>query len=504
MRLALDDNDGSLTDQIIETVDTPIVILGPNGSIKRFNPASQKLTGYASDEVLGRKVWEFLIIDEEIDGVRAVFEKTRGEDTPTHFTNYWKRKDGQHRLLEWSNKTIHDRSGKVSYVLATGVDITDAQATKLQLSETQAYLMSIIDASPIAIITINERGELQSFNRQAEECFGYKAAEVLGENVKLLMPEPDQSRHDQYMGQYMETGEKRIMERARSVLAKRRNGEQFPAMLHVSEFKDGQPTFVGFIEDITDQKMTERRLKETQFQLQHAGRVGAMGEIATSIAHELNQPLTAAASFAGAVSLKLKKAEYAGCEDAIELLDDVVSEIRRASEIIRQMREFIRNRKTAKSLHNVNQVVQEAATISLIGAESEGVKLETSLDDDLGELQLDRIQIQQVLVNLIRNAVDAMKDCDEKRLKISTAKRVGFVEITVEDTGAGISDEMKERLFEPFATNKEGGVGIGLSISKAIIDAHQGEIFANIRDSPGTVFTVKLPEGAYDEARNHR
>lgn len=500
MKLELDDVDGSLTDQVIETVDMPVVILGPNGSIKRFNPASEQLTGYAVDEVLGRKVWDFLVIDKDINTVKSVFEKTRGADTPTHYTNHWKTRSKGNRLLKWSNKTIRYRDGRVAYILATGIDITDSQATEFQLSETKAYLRSIIDASPIAIITINESGLIQSFSREAEKCFGYNEPDILGKNINLLMPGPDHAQHDQYLRRYLETGEKRIIGRARAVFAKRQNGEIFPVMLNVSEFQDGERIFVGFIEDLTHQRDTERRLEETQHQLQHAGRIGAMGEIAASIAHELNQPLTAAASLAGAVSLSLKKAECPACADAIEMLDDVVSEIRRASEIIRQMRDFIRKRKTAKSLHSVNKVVQEAATIALIGGKTSGVVLEANLDDNVGELKIDRVQIQQVIVNLVRNALDAMRNSDKKQLTISTITSGDFVEIKIADTGAGIPEKMKSRLFEPFATSKADGIGIGLSISKSIIDAHQGEIFANSKESTGCVFTVKLPRGAYDEA----
>lgn len=504
MRPELKDIDGSLTQKVIETVDTPIVILGADGNIVRFNPACERLTGYSADESIGRKVWDFLIVEEERGAVKSVFEKTREENTPTHFTNYWTTKEGHRKRIEWSNTTIRDERGDVAYILATGIDITDQVSNEFALAETQAYSRSIIDACPVAVITINEQGLIQSFSAEAEHCFGYREDEAIGRNVNILMPDPDHSQHDQYLKHYLETGEKKIIGRARPVFAERKNGEKFPAMLHISEFKDGVRIFVGFVEDLSHQRMTERRLEETQFQLQHAGRIGAMGEIATSIAHELNQPLTAAASLAGAVSLNLKKTDYPETKAAIELLDDVVREIRRASEIIRQMRDFIRKRKTERSLHRVNKIVEEATAIALIGAESAGIKLETDLQAGLGELQIDGVQIQQVLVNLIRNAVDAMQETTEKRLKISTSRIGGFVEISVDDTGPGITDDMMKRLFEPFATSKENGMGIGLSISKAIIDAHQGKINANNRESGGCVFTIKLPEGAYDEAAKRR
>lgn len=490
--------DGSLEDEILKTVDTPVVILDRSGAIVRFNEACERLTGYAASEVIGGKVWDFLIIEEEIEAVREVFDKTHGGSAPTHFTNYWKTKDGRRRLIEWSNKLLTDEDENIIYILATGIDITESKSRAEALSKSRAFLRSIIDASPVAVITINEKGMILTFSQKAENTFGYKEAEVVNKNIRMLMPEPDKSRHDEYLNQYLKTGKRRIIGRARQVNAIRRSGEIFPAILHITEFSDGSRVFVGFVEDITDQAAIERRLKETQLQLQHAGRVGEMGEMATSIAHELNQPLTASASLAGAVGLMLKKVEFPQRDEAFALLDDAVSEIRRASEIIRQMRDFVRKRKTERGLHDVNRVVEEASAIALIGAEAEGIKVNTEFNDGIGEALLDRTQIQQVVTNLIRNAVDAMRTAPDKRLTISTSRYNGLIEVKVADTGHGIPAEVKSRLFEPFVTSKDDGIGVGLSISKSIIDAHQGELFAIDNKPSGSVFIFRLSPGVHD------
>lgn len=359
--------------------------------------------------------------------------------------------------------------------------------------ENERFLRSVINASPNAVITINESGRILIFSRAAQTMFGYSEEEVLSKNVNVLMPEPDHSLHDAYMRRYTETGKATVIGQARPVSARRKNGEVFPAVLHITEFNEDERIFVGFIEDVTRQKSTERRLEDTQLQLQHAGRIGAMGEIATSIAHELNQPLTAAASLAGAASLTLKKSSFDGKDDALALIDDTVSEIRRASGVIRQMRDFLRNRETERAAHPVNRIVEESCLIALIGAETEGVMVTSALAEDAGTAMVDRIQMQQVIVNLIRNAVDAMQETRNKHLTIATEKTGEFVEIRIADTGSGISDEMKKRLFEPFATTKEDGMGIGLSISKSIVDAHKGEIYALDNTPTGTVFVVRLP-----------
>ncbi len=495
----------ALARAIMATSEAPIVVLSQNGEIIEFNQACETITGYAASEAVGRKVWDFLLLPDEIDDVRAVFEKTRSDGLPTHFTNSWRTKTGGSRLIEWTNTSIDDNNGGVACVLATGIDVTDVKRHEQALHESKAFLQSIINASPVAVVTINNSGEVITFSRAAERTFGYSEEEIRGRNIRLVMPEPDRSQHDQYMKDYRETGCVRIIGSARETRALRKNGETFPAILHVSEFVNCEQIFVGFIEDIADRRATESRLAETQSQLQHTGRLAAMGEIAASIAHELNQPLTAAASLAGAVSLELRKHDARDYGEVGEMLDDVVSEVRRASEIIRQMRDFIRKRKTAKSLHNINAVIEDAAAIALLGVETSGVRVLRRFDENLGEALLDRIQLQQVVINLIRNAIDAMENVPFRELTISTDRRDDLIEIKVADTGCGIMPDLADRLFDPFVTTKDDGMGIGLSISKSIIEAHGGRISAEPNTPRGSVFIIRVPiAGNLEATAGHR
>lgn len=489
------EGDSDFINEILNTVETLIVLLDIDGRILRFNHACEALTKFSEKEAVGQKVWDFLIIEEEIDAVRNVFTTTHSQSVPTHFTNYWKTKNGERRLLRWSNKMLRRSDGELLGVLATGVDITETIATEHDLSYTQAFLRSIIDASPVSVVTIDERGIILSFSKVAEETFGYSSSEILGQNVKILMPDPDRSRHDGYLKHYRDTGEKRIIGRARPIIALRKNGEKFPAMLYVSEFCKDDRVFVGFVEDVSEQEATKRHLSDTQLQLQHAGRVGAMGEIATSIAHELNQPLTAAASLIGAVSLRLKKTGSDDADIFIPLLNDAVAEIRRASDIIQQMREFVRKRKTAKSLHNLNKIIEDAGALASIGADADGIEIRWDMAENIGEIPLDRIQIQQVITNLVRNAIDALKGAPKRIITITSRRNNDFMEVSVADTGPGLHETVQDRLFDPFVSSKDDGLGVGLSISKSIIDAHQGKIFAINQESGGCVFTFTLPTG---------
>lgn len=496
---------GSATDEILETIDAPIVILNYSGEIVRFNRACERLTGFSVTEALGRKVWDILIPDDEIEGVKEIFERTRASRMPTHYTNSWKTKSGGIRLIEWSNRMLRNTHGELAYVLATGVDITETRARERELDDSRAFLRSIVDASPVAIVTIDEHGTISSFSRKAEEIFGYSEKEASGKDIQLMMPQMLRAAHEAGLRRFVDTGEQKTFGGKTTVTGLRRNGEEFPAVLHISEFSDGRRIIVGFVEDVSEMAATERRLAETKLQLQHAGRVGAMGEMATSIAHELNQPLTAAASLAGAVTLTLESAECRELhKEAIDLLNDAVSEILRASEIIRQMRDFIRKRRSEKSLNDVNKVVEEASTIALIGTESSGVNVVTEFGEDVGHANIDRIQIQQVVTNLIRNAIDAMRESSERRLVVSTRRADGMIEVRVEDTGCGVPDSIRKHLFEPFVTTKADGTGIGLAISKSIIDGHQGEIRTEGKNGPGSVFVVRVPAGGDGEPERRK
>ncbi len=480
-----------LAKAIFDIAEAPILLLELNGSILAFNHACETLTGYSASEVKGQKVWDVFIVEEELDSVERVFQETLHETTT--FTNYWRTKDGSNRLIEWSNGPVLGDDGKPTIVLATGIDVTEKNLNEEALSENKAFLRSIIDVSPEAVITINEDGAIISFSKQAQEMFGHKEADVLGKNISMMMPEPDKSKHDGYMKSYLRTGEAKIIGRARKVTALRKHGEEFPALLHVGEFTDGERIFVGFIEDITEKAQLESQLAESQFQLQHAGRMAAMGEVTAAVSHELNQPLTAAASLAGAAALTIRNEETKASTEALGLIEDTVCEIRRASQLIQQMRDFIRRGKANKTICDVNELVTEAMTIGLLGTAQDTLDIELSLSSSTGSANVDRIQIQQVITNLVRNAAEALEGTATGKIVLSTERTKESIFIRVADNGPGIRDDIKQRLFEPFVTSKEDGMGIGLSISKAIIDSHQGEILVEDNDPSGTLFVLRLP-----------
>jgi two-component system sensor kinase FixL len=358
-------------------------------------------------------------------------------------------------------------------------------------SATEAHLRSILTTVPDAMIIIDEDGIILSFSAAAEKMFGYSEDEVVGENVSMLMPSPDRERHDGYLQKYRSTGERKIIGIGRVTTARRRDGNSFPIELSIGEaFADGKRIFTGFIHDITQRQQVELRLQDLQSELAHVGRLSEMGTLASALAHELNQPLTAIANYSqGASDVLEGKPENEKLAMARDALREVASEAMRAGEIVRRMRDFLSHGGTKRAVENLPKLITEANALALVGSREHGIDVQVRFDPRAEEVVVDRIQIQQVLLNLIRNAIEAMLDSSMRSLKISThAEPTGFVTVMVEDTGSGISEAIAPQLFQPFVTSKQSGMGIGLSICRTIVEAHGGRIWCEPGRDAGTNF----------------
>jgi len=362
------------------------------------------------------------------------------------------------------------------------------------LPEREALLRAILETSPDGLITIDEYGTIQSFNPAAERMFGYDAVEVIGRNVSCLMPSPYREGHDGYLERFLRTGERRIIGIGREVLGQRKDGTIFPLELAVGEVKAaGRRLFAGFIKDVSARQQSEQRLQELQAELVHVARLSAMGEMASALAHELNQPLTAIINYAQtARGVVERRPGDAG--SLVSLLEKTVDQADRAGQIIRRLRQFIAKGETDRALENINMVVVEASALALVGIKGKGIAARRVLEEGLPPVLLDKIQIHQVITNLIRNSVDALDGAKLREIVIST-RLAGqdSIEIRVADTGPGLAPEVADRLFQPFVTTKPAGLGIGLSICRSIVDGHGGRIFASDNPDGGTIFHVRLP-----------
>lgn len=352
-------------------------------------------------------------------------------------------------------------------------------------------LTAILDTVPDAMIVIDQQGVMQRFSRTAERMFGYAADEVIGRNVKLLMPSPYREEHDGYLERYRRTGDRRIIGIGRLVVAQRKDGSTFPIELSVGEVEQrGGRLFTGFIRDLTERQENEQRLQELQTELIHISRVSALGEMSSALAHELNQPLSAIGNYLSGVRWMLASGRDVRLEVVDDALEKAVEQTLRAGDIIRRLRDFVSRGSTEKQVESVSKMVGEASALALVGAKELGVRISMSLDKRADAVLTDKVQAQQVLLNLVRNAIESMQETPLPRdLKISsTAQKGGLVRISVADTGSGLTPAVAERLFQPFNTSKAAGLGVGLSICRTIVESHGGRIWAEANPGGGTTF----------------
>ncbi len=366
--------------------------------------------------------------------------------------------------------------------------------TARDLRAREAHLRSVLDTVPDATIVIDEKGIMRSFNTAAERLFGHAEVAVVGQNVAMLMPSPFREGHDGYIARYLATGEKRIIGIDRVVTGQRKDGSTFPMKLEVGEVKSGDGRFfTGFISDLTERQATVRRLEELQSELARLSRLTAMGEMASTLAHEINQPLSAIANYLQGCGRLIQGIDHPNAAKVHDALAETTKQTLRAGQIIRQLREFVARGEMEKRSESINKLVEEASALALVGAREQGIKTVFHFDSEAGRVLVEKVQIQQVLLNLIRNAIEAMQGCGRKELLVMTALTDdGKVEVSVTDTGSGLAEDIVPRLFQPFVTTKPAGMGVGLSISKRIVEAHGGDMWAEANPEGGTRFRFTL------------
>ncbi len=371
-------------------------------------------------------------------------------------------------------------------------------------SERDALLRSIIETSPDGLVTIDEDGLILSFNPAAETMFGYRADEIIGVNVKVLMPSPYREEHDGYLERYLKTGERRIIGIGRDVMAERKNGDIFPIELAVGEISLADTKhFAGFIRDASARHAAERNVDELRNELLHVSRLSELGEMASALAHELNQPLTAIINYLEACRRLLERTDGSGREQSEGLMQKASEQAHRAGQIIQQLRKFVAKGETDHQFEKINTVVREAAELAAVGSRHQSINVTFDFSDDLPDVMIDRVQIQQVVMNLVRNSIEALAEADNRSLTLRTTRsKNASLKIDVIDTGPGLPKEIAERLFQPFLTTKAGGIGIGLSICKTIVDAHGGQLWTTPNPGGGTAFHITLPIDR-DETTSH-
>jgi two-component system sensor kinase FixL len=471
----------------------------------RMNERYCQIAGYDCAELMALPV-DDITHPDDLPRDRAERQALiAGEIDSTSTEKRYIRKDGSIVWVNVTRSAIRDAAGRPEFFVAVCEEITARKEAEARLTTGEAQYRAIFDSTVEAMAVIDAKGLIQSVNPSVERIFGYAPADLIGKNIRMLMPDSIASQHDDYLQRYRDTGRRAIIGIGREVLGRRSDGSLFPLDLSVAEWeREGETFFTGIMRDISARKSTEtalraseERLRLLQNEFAHLARVNDLGEMAAAIAHEINQPLTAIVNYLNTgLFCAVEGYSEDGFAETEQIMRDAAAQALRAGDIVRRLREFVGKGEGARTVEPADPLVDTSMALALIDARLRGILVERRSGAIDTEVEVDVIQIQQVLVNLLRNAVDALdsvgKD-DVRRLSVITTADADFVEIAVADNGPGIAPQLAGHLFEPFITTKAKGMGMGLSVCRRLIEAHGGTIHAESDPATGATFIVRLP-----------
>ncbi|WP_246688981.1 PAS domain S-box protein [Mesorhizobium sp. WSM4310] len=500
----------SVLSQMFEQAPGFMALLqGPDHVFELTNAAYQRLIG--DRQVIGKSIrdafpelegHEFF---EHLDQVHKTGVPYRGQGVKVGLRNH---EDGpiEERILDFVYQPIKGDDGRITAIFIEGTDVSELSFANAALRLREDHLRSILATVPDAMVVIDEQGRIQSFSTAAETLFGYQSSEVIGQNVNLLMPSPYRDEHDAYLLRYLTTGERRIIGLGRTVTGARKDGTTFPMELSVGEMHPGTGRFfTGFCRDLTERHRAEARIQEQQQELLHMARFTALGEMASTLAHEINQPLTAITNYLKGSRRLLENSKEENAPMLRDAVDKAAEQALRAGNVIRHLRDFVARGESERQVERLPTLIEEASSLALVGAREINVLVSYKLDRAAELVLTDRIQIQQVLLNLMRNAVEAMQGSPRRELTVTTVARDdGMAEVSVIDTGPGLAPEVSAQLFQPFVTTKKHGMGVGLSICRTIVESHGGHIWAEAMPTGGTAFRFTLRIVEKEEVSNGR
>jgi two-component system, LuxR family, sensor kinase FixL len=357
---------------------------------------------------------------------------------------------------------------------------------------------ALLDATAQAILVVDHKGTVLVCNRAAEHLFGYAAREVIGDNIDRLMMGGTGSLNAQYLQRFVDTRSQHILERGHEVEALRKDGSVIPVLVSLGAVEGAEPPrFVALIQDLASRLRAEEDTHRLQGRLTHVSRLATVGEMSAGIAHELNQPLAAVANYAQACKRFLALPDP-DLQEICEALEEITVQAVRAGDIIRRLRSLARNDEMQREPTNVNELLEELSELIHLDAKTQQVNYRLEIADGLPAVNVDRAQLQLVILNLVRNAVDALSDYPVAPREITIRTRrmpPGDVEIAVCDNGPGVSASIKSRLFDPFCSTKLHGTGLGLATSRSILNSHQGSLEYHANSPTGSCFTMRLPVG---------
>tara|TARA_B100000678_G_scaffold215660_1_gene182981 strand:- start:736 stop:3372 length:2637 start_codon:yes stop_codon:yes gene_type:complete len=464
----------------------------------RWEGDTERQLGVPKGTIKDYESWKAFCFPEDMAEIERRLEATvwaRAERLSLFYR--FRLPSGEVRAIEGSARCFYAEDGTLERTIGVNIDVTAQVEREAQLAAREAQLRSILDTVPSAMVVIDENGVILTFSKAAEQLFGYDASVAVGKNVSMLMSGLQSAQHDNYIARYLDTGERRAIGRTRVLTARHADGHAIPVEVSVGEASyNGIRVFTGFIQDISDRLANEERLDTLRSELTHVGRLNAMGELAAGLAHEINQPLSAIANYMATAEMMLDDDNLKRSKLRAHL-GAVRQQSLRAGQIIRRMRDFASKHDTDSRVEAVHSVIEEATSLVLTGYERLGVDINYDLGDDALYMLGDRVQVQQVLVNLLRNSMDALAGVPREQRQIFISSRGldgDMLEMSVADSGPGIPAEILNELYMPFKTTKgEGGMGIGLSICRRIVEAHGGTLKAENRPEGGALFKFTLP-----------
>ncbi len=455
--------------------------------ISACNHAAERLFGVTAKLALGQPLgW---LQPHNPDAMPSLVKLVTQPDMAGSPMHKCRAEDGRTQDLSVRCATLAD--GGAMLCFAPGPVASQNQG----IEEREAHINSVLATVPDAMIEIDTAGVIQAFSTAAERLFGFRREDIVGQNISKLMPEPYRTHHDRYLEHYLATGERRIIGIGRVVVGQRADLSTFPMELTVGEVHTGSKHFfIGFVRDITERQEVRKRLQELQSELIHMSRITTLGEMASTLAHEINQPLSAIANYLQGAQKLIADGDSEALPRAADALGRATRQTLRLGEIIRNMRGVAARGEVGRQNVEVASMIEEACALALVGAASQSVRVSFEIAADLPPVHANAIQIQQVLLNLVRNAMDAMEATSPKQMNVAAQLlSPDRVIISVSDTGPGLDPDASDHLFQSFFTTKPGGLGVGLSISRTIVEAHGGRIFFTPLTPQGAKFSFTLP-----------
>jgi PAS domain S-box-containing protein len=462
------------------------------------NSVFRTMLGYTESELYQLTFLDVTYEEDRKANQELVRELVEGKRQHFQIEKRYRRKDG---TLVWGRNDVAlvpGIGGAAPFWFAVVEDITQRKEEESARRYTEEKYRLVVETASDAVISLDETSAILLANPATTRIFGYDPAELIGKPLTMLMPEFLRKLHEVGFKRYLATGQRHINWQGTELVGRRKNGQEFPVEISFGELtKDGHRVFTGFIRDISERKQAQRAIQNAQAELARVSRLTTMGELAASIAHEVNQPLTAVNNNSSAC-LRLLANQNLQPDVLRRALQEIVADGTRASAIVARIRAFIKKTPAEKNTLDVNEVIGEVLVMMGHGFEENRILLQRELAQALPAVLGDRVQLQQVLLNLIMNGIEAMTAVTNRPRTLWVQSRIdesGDVQIAVRDSGTGLGSEA-DRVFTPFFTTKTNGMGMGLSISRSLIEGHGGRLWSSPNSPHGAIFSFTLPAAA--------